>query len=53
MPVLQCIIFLDSENELFYDDPYDVDDPTISWLLGQGDERPAPQIAAAAVSTCQ
>ena len=53
LPVLQCQMFLDSENELFYDDPYDADDPAIFWLLGQGGERPALQIAAAAVPTCQ
>ena len=30
MPVLQCKMFFDSEIEMFYDDPYDVDDPTVS-----------------------
>ena len=49
MPVLHCKMFLDSEKELFYDDPYDIDDPTVSWLLGQGAYSPAQQIAAAAV----
>ena len=42
MPVLQCKIFVDSENDVFYDDPYDIDDPTVSWSLGQGAESPAP-----------
>ena len=49
MPVLQCKLFFDSENETFYDDPYDIDDPTVSWSLEQGNARQAPQFAAAAV----
>ena len=53
MLVLQWKMFIDSENELFYDDPYDADDPAIFWLFRQGGERLALQIAAAAVPTCQ
>ena len=41
MQVLQCRMFIDLENEMFYDDPYNIDDPTVSWSLGQGDESPA------------
>ena len=52
MSVLQCNMLIDSENEMFYDDPYDIDDPTVSWSLGQGDESAARQVAVAAVPTC-
>ena len=33
LPVLRCNMFLDSENELFYDDPYGIRNPTVAWLL--------------------
>ena len=49
MPVLQCNRFVDSENEILFDDPYDVADPTVSWSLGQGNECRAPQSAIAAL----
>ena len=51
--VLQCKMFLDSENELFYDYPYDTDDSFVDWSLKWKDERVVPQLAAAAVPTCQ
>ena len=51
MPVLQFNMFFDSKNELFYDDPYDIDDPAASWSLGKGEVHSSPQVAAAAVPT--
>ena len=49
MPALACKMFHDTETETFYDDPYDVDEPNVSWFLGQGNTRQAPQFGAAAV----
>ena len=46
-------MFLDLENELLYDDPYDIDDPTVAWSLNQKVEFFAPRFAAAAIPTCQ
>ena len=46
-------MFLDSENELFYDHPYDTVDSIVDWSQRGNDERVAPQLAVAAVSTCQ
>ena len=51
MPVLQCKMFIDSKNELFYDYPYDIDDPAASWFLCKGEVHSTPQVAAAAVPT--
>ena len=33
LPVLRCNMVLDSENELFYDDPYGIRNPTAALLL--------------------
>ena len=33
MPSLACKMFLDSENETFYDEPYAIDDSSVSWSL--------------------
>ena len=33
MPVLPCKMLVDSENELSYDNPFDIDDPTVSLLF--------------------
>ena len=46
-------MFLDSENELFYDDPYNADDSIVDWFLKETDEHVARHFAAAAVPTCQ
>ena len=46
-------MFLDSENELFYDDPYDAEDPTVSWSLDHDAELSVPQVAAFATPTRQ
>ena len=46
-------MFLDSENELFYDDPYNTDDPIVDWCLIDTDKRVARQLAGAAVPICQ
>ena len=35
MPALACKWFLDTENERFYDDPYDAEDPFITWSLDE------------------
>ena len=35
MPALACKWFLDIENERFYDDPYDAEDPFITWSLDE------------------
>ena len=51
MPVLQCKMFIDSKNELFYDDPYKIDAPAAFWFLGKGEVHSSPQVAAAAVPT--
>ena len=44
-------MFLDSENELLYDDPYDTVDSIVDWSQQGNDERAALQLAAAAVPT--
>ena len=49
LQVLQCKMFLDSENELFYDDPYDAGYPTASWSLDHGAELSVPQVAVFAI----
>ena len=52
MPVLQCNMFLDSEIELLYDDPY-IAGPTSSGSLNDGVESMVPRIVAAAAPTRQ
>ena len=52
LPVLQCNMLFDSENELFYDDPCDTD-LTASWPLNDGVELSVPSIAVVAAPTCQ
>ena len=39
LPVLQCKMFLDSENGLFYHDPCDIRNPTVAWLLDRDVEQ--------------
>ena len=53
LPVLQCTMFVDSENELFYDDLYEFDGPSVAWSLDYNVELSAPQFAAAAIPICQ
>ena len=53
LPVLQCKMFIDSKNELFYDDPYDADDFVVDWSFKEKDNCAARHLAAAAVPTCQ
>ena len=53
LQVLQCNMFIDSKNELFYDDPYDTDVFVVDWSLKENDNRAAQHPAAAAVPTCQ
>ena len=50
LPVLQCKMFIDSENELFYDDPY-VAGPTSCGSLNDGVELTVPRIVAVAAQT--
>ena len=52
LPVLRYNMFLDSENELFYDDPHDIRNQAVAWLLDQDVEPSAPRFAAAAIPTC-
>ena len=35
MLALACKWFLDTVNERFHDDPYDAEDPLITWLLDE------------------
>ena len=44
-------MFLDSENELFYFDPYDTDDSIVDWYRKDTDKRVVRQLAAAAAPT--
>ena len=53
LPVVQCKMFFDSKNELFYDDPDDTDDFIVEWFLTEKDKHVARHLAAAAVPTCQ
>ena len=46
-------MFLDSENELVFDDPYDTDDSIVGWSLKETDKRVLRQLAAAAIPACQ
>ena len=52
LPVLQCKMFIDSENELFHDDPYNTD-LTALWSLNDGVKLSVPCIAAVAAPTRQ
>ena len=40
LPALACKWFLDTENEWFHDDPYDTDDPSMSWALEEPEPSP-------------
>ena len=46
-------MFIDSKNELFYDDPYDTDDFVVDCFLKENGFRAARHLAAAAFPTCQ
>ena len=52
LPVLQCKMFFDLGNELFYDDPRDTD-PTVSWSSADSVELSFPQVAAFSAPTRQ
>ena len=47
------VALLDSGNELFYDDPYDAEDPMVSWSLDHDAELSVPQVAVFATPTRQ
>ena len=44
LPALACKWFLDTEDEWFHDDPYDTDDPSISWALDEPEPSPADML---------
>ena len=52
MQIIQCKMCLDSECELFYDDAYDVEDPTIARSLDPNAAPSAPRVEAADIPTC-
>ena len=46
-------LFLETENQCFYDDPYDTCDFIVEWSFNEKDKHAARRLAAAAVPTCQ